>query len=188
MKCYTLIAMIAAITVFSGCIVSPPKVRLTGEKTLVENQVIGEYREIEPDAWAVSSAKTGVQRQKSSSTVAGDETIFNAMKIRSLNDERIRSYKNEGALGETASGLVAYHTADKYEKEEVLKKNILVLADEENKARESIFRQSAVIAGKTQPVAADIDAVAKRFAAEQRDLAKKNDWIRESNGTWTRKK
>ena len=105
-----------AAVLLSGCIISPPAVRLTGEKTLVENQVIGEYREIEPDSWAVSSVKTGVQRQKGSS-VAGDEVIFEAMKIRELNAERIRSYKSEGSLGETAAGLVAYRPLDRYEKE-----------------------------------------------------------------------
>lgn len=173
--------------IISGCIVSPPAVKLTGSQTLVENQVIGEYREIESDSWAVSSAKTGVQRQKGSS-VAGDEVLFGAMKIRELNSERIRSYKDEGALGETSDGLVVYRQKDKYEKDADLKRNILTLVDEECRARRTIFVRSAQLAGKEKPSDADTAAVAKSFAAEQRDLAKKNDWIQESNGTWTRKK
>ena len=176
-----------AAVLLSGCIISPPAVRLTGEKTLVENQVIGEYREIEPDSWAVSSVKTGVQRQKGSS-VAGDEVIFEAMKIRELNAERVRSYKNEGSLGETAAGLVAYRPLDRYEKDADLKRNLMTLVDEECRARKSIFARSAELAGKEKPTDADIAAAAKAFAAEQFDLAKKNDWILESNGTWTRKK
>jgi hypothetical protein len=184
------ILIILPVLVFavSGCIISPPAVRLTGEKTLVENQVIGEYREIESDSWAVSSAKTGVQRQKGSSSVAGDDIIFNAMKIRELNSERIRSYKNEGALGETAAGLVAYRPLDKYEKDSDLKRNILSLIDEECRARTKIFIRSAELAGKVKPSADDTAAVAKAFAADQLNLSKKNDWILESNGTWTRKK
>ena len=171
----------------SGCIVSPPTVRLTSTPTIVENQVIGEYREIESDSWAVSSAKTGVQRQKGSS-VAGDEVLFGAMKIRELNAERVRSYKDEGALGETSDGLVSYRQRDKYEKDADLKRNIMTLIDEECKARRTIFVRSAQLAGKEKPSDADTAAVAKTFASEQRDLAKKNDWIQESNGTWTRKK
>ena len=173
--------------ILSGCIVSPPAVRLTSTPTVVENQVIGEYREIEPDSWAVSSVKTGVQRQKGSS-VAGDEVLFEAMKIRELNAERIRSYKDEGALGETSAGLIAYHSRDKYEKDAELRKNLMTLIDEECRARKSIFIRSAELAGKEKPSEADIAAVSKAFAAEQLDLAKKNDWILESNGTWTRKK
>ena len=188
MKHYIVLVVLAIAATITGCVVSPPAVRLTGEKTLVENQVIGEYREIESDSWAVSSAKTGVQRQKGSSSVSGDDIIFNAMKIRELNAERIRSYKNEGALGETASGLVAYRSVDKYEKDSDLKRNILSLIDEECRARTKIFTRSAVLAGKAKPSAEDTAAVAKAFAAEQLNLSKKNDWILESNGTWTRKK
>ena len=42
-----------------SCItVTPPKVNMTTEKTAIERQIIGEYRELEKDAWAISSART----------------------------------------------------------------------------------------------------------------------------------
>ena len=172
----------------AGCVVSPPPVRMTGEKTLVENQIIGEYREIEEDSWAVSSVKTGVQRQKSSSLAAGDEASFGAMKIRELHEDRIRYYKNEEAAGEANTGYIVYRTAAAYEKDADLKKNLMAVIDEENKARRTLFERSVILAGRDKPSAADVDAVAKKFAAGEKDRAQKNDWVQESNGTWIRKK
>jgi uncharacterized protein YdbL (DUF1318 family) len=174
--------------IIAGCIVSPPTIRLTGEKTAVENQVIGEYREIEPDAWSVSSAKTGVQRQKGSSTSAGDDIIFGALKIRELNENRIRSYKNEGSLGEALTGYIVYRQSEKYEKDADLKKNLVTLVLEENKARKVIFERSAILAGKEKPSESDLIPLTESFAADQKERAKKNDWIQESDGTWIRKK
>ena len=189
MKCPTILicSCIAVITI--GCVsVSSPPVRLTGEKTLVENQIIGEYREIEDDAWAVSSAKTGVQRQKGTGSAAGDDVIFNAMKIRELHEDRIRTYKNEGSLGEALNGFTVYRSVDKYEKDADLKKNLMTVIDEENKARRAIFERSVILSGKEKPSEPEIAAIGAQFAAEEKSRAQKNDWIQESNGTWLRKK
>ena len=57
----------------SSCIsIVPPPVNLTGEKTSVERQIVGDYEEIEKDAWAISSVKTSVSdtRQEGSYAVS----------------------------------------------------------------------------------------------------------------------
>lgn len=170
-----------------GCSIVAPEVKLTGEKTLVENQIIGEYREIEPDAWAVSTMKTAVTRQKSS-VVSADPAMMSALKMRELNEDYIRRYKNDEAAGEAITGYLVYRTAQKYESDKELKKIILAVIDDENRARRTIFERSIVLSGKEKPSDADIAVVARQFADDERSRAQKNDWIQGNDGQWQRKK
>ncbi|MGL4368109.1 MAG: DUF1318 domain-containing protein, partial [Spirochaetota bacterium] len=90
--------------------------------------------------------------------------------------------------GEANTGYAAYRSDAKYEKDSDLKKNLFVIIEEENNARRTIFERSVVLSGKEKPLPEDIAAVAKKFAADEKNRAQKNDWIQESNGTWLRKK
>jgi hypothetical protein len=171
-----------------GCSIAAPEVRLTGEKTLVENQIIGEYKELEPDAWAVSSVKTAAIKNKTGMVQASDEQIFRALKIRELNEEAIRSYKNEGAIGESSNGYADYRSVPRYESDKEIKKIITAVIDDENRARRTIFERSLVLSGKEKPTDADVAVLAKKFADEERSRANKNDWIQGNDGQWQRKK
>ena len=170
-----------------ACAIVAPEVKLTGEKTITENQIIGEYREIEPDAWAVSTVKSAVARQKGSA-VSSDPALMNALKMRELNEEQVRRYKYEEAAGEASSGYLAYRSVKKYESDKELKKVILSVIDDENKARRTMFERSIILSGKTSASDADIAALAKQFAKDERSRALKNDWIQENDGQWQRKK
>lgn len=172
----------------SCCVISPPRVSLTGDKTIIERQIVGDYKELEKDAWAVSSSKTTVSGTDTGSTVsAADPEIFRAMKIREYNDEKIRGYKNDGALGETNSGYVQYISADKYQADKEGREAINRLIVEENSARRLIFTRTLMNMNKIAPSADHIDAFGKLFAEEQRAAARKNDWVQDKSGRWIKK-
>ena len=179
---------VAALSLISGCVIAPPEIRLTGEKTLVENQIIGEYREIEDDAWAVSSVKTGVQRQQGARLLSGDDKFVEAMKIRELNAPLVRAYKNEGAVGESADGFLSYMKIDKYEKDREFRGALMTLIDDENRARRTVFERSLISAGTENPSQSDISLMGRKFAVDEQTRSLVNDWIQGSNGQWQRKK
>ena len=188
MKQYFVLIIFAAVFSAIGCSsIVAPGVTLTGEKTATENQIIGEYREIEPDAWAVSTVKTAVTRQKGS-TVSSDPALMSALKMREMNEDQIRRYKNEEAAGESSNGFLAYRSVKKYESDRDLKKVILSVIDDENKARKTIFERSVVLSGKALPSDADIAAIGRQFAKDEQSRAQKNDWIQGTDGQWQRKK
>jgi hypothetical protein len=171
-----------------ACIeIVPPDIHLTSEKTSVERLIIGDYREIESDTWVVASARTNVQRQEGEGLFAGgDQELFNALKIRQYHEDKIRNYKDEGALGEGGDGYVHYMRLSRYERDADLKRILLLLVDQENRARGVMFVRSARLAGgKDDPAAAAL--LAREFAAEQRAMARKNDWIQDDNGKWVQK-
>jgi hypothetical protein len=181
--------IIASFSRCSSCIgIVPPKIHITGEKTVIERQIIGEYRELEKDAWIISSIRTTVQRTQGSNTAtASDPELFKAMKVREFHYDKIRIYKNEGALGEANTGYAAYIKTQKFEDSEADKNVLLKVIDEENSARKTIFTKALENLKKEEPEDDAISALGKIFAEEQAASALKNDWIQGKDGQWQRK-
>jgi hypothetical protein len=182
--------IITAFSRCSSCIgIVPPKIHITGEKTVIERQIIGEYRELEKDAWIISSIRTTVQRSQGSNTAtASDPELFKAMKIREFHFDKIREYKNEGALGESNTGYAAYIKISKYEDSESERNVLLKVIDEENKARKIIFTKAIQNVKNEKPQDESIGTLGKIFAGDQAASSLKNDWIQDKNGQWQRKK
>ena len=180
---------LAGCSTSSSCIaIVPPAVNLTGEKTSVERQIVGDYKEIEKDAWAVSSVKTSAERNQGSGGYAATDTeLLAAIKVREFHREKIRSYKDEGALGEANDGMIVYRAIAKYDNKMSEKNILLSVISNENNARSTIFIRSLVSEGKEKPTEVEIRTYAKRFAEDQARNAVKNDWIQDASGKWKRK-
>lgn len=168
--------------------VVPPEINLTGEKTVIERQIVGDYMELEKDAWSVSSIRTTVGKTDGGTRGSGDPEIIKAVKVREFHSGRIREYKTEGVIGETASGFITYIEGSQYESSPELKKSLLTVIDEENRARSEIFVKSLAKSGGKEPSKSEIDSFGKIFAGEQRALAQKGDWVQDNSGKWARKK
>ncbi len=168
----------------SCCWIAPPDIHMTGQKTVIERQIVGDYREIEKDAWVVASVKTGIAPGKQQR----DDEIFKAFKAREEIAKDIRKMKDEGALGEANTGYLAYIGTPAYEGDTNRKKALQSILANENDARKVIFTRSIIKSGVANPTAEQISALGKKFAEEQRAFAKENDWIQEAGGRWVRKK
>ena len=185
----------AAVYSASGCkstpsclSVIPPSLNLTSEKTVIERQIIGDYMELEKDAWIVSSVKTTHSSGRAKADISGDPELMKAEKLREFHAGRLAEYKSEGAAGEGNDGFVAYIKSDKYESDAAQKKVLLAVIDEENSARKIIFRRSLFAINNTEPSAEEIAAFGRIFAEEQRVLTVKGQWVQEKSGKWVKKK
>jgi len=172
----------------SCCIIAPPAINLTGEKTVIERQIVGDYMELEKDAWTVSSVKTNTGKKNVSGKTSGDEELFKLLKVREFHFEKIKDYKSEGAIGEGNTGYIQYMETKKYESSPADKKTLLTVIEEENKVRKEIFKRSISLSKGSAPAKGEIDSFGKTFAEEQRGLATKDEWIQETSGNWGRKK
>ena len=187
------LAVIALLAFFMGCssfiTIVPPKIQITGEKTVIEKQIIGEYRELEKDAWVISSIRTTVQRTHGSSTAsASDPELFKALKIREYHTEKLRTYKDNGAVGEANNGYVVYIANKKYEADESEKAVLLKVIEEENKARKTIFIRSLFSVKNEEPDDEAVELFGRIFSQDQASSAIKNDWIQNKSGEWDRKR
>ena len=84
-----IISAVISLSLYAGCssgpsciTVVPPTINLTGEKTVIERQIVGDYRELEKDAWSISSVKTTTGKSASQGQISGDPEIVKAVKIR----------------------------------------------------------------------------------------------------------
>ena len=185
-----LIAFAAALTAscsaraIPSCIeVAPPEIHITSQKTVIERQIVGDYRELEKDAWIISSVRTNLYAPGSDR----DRELFESMAARDANSEKIRAYKDEGALGEGGDGYLHYIGTPRYQEDARRKKQLADVIQQENQARKAIFRRLLVRAGKASPSDGDIGAFGRRFAEEQRAFAKEKDYIQDNTGKWVRK-
>ncbi|HPS56624.1 MAG TPA: DUF1318 domain-containing protein [Spirochaetota bacterium] len=190
-----LLIITAAVYSASGCkstpsclSVVPPSLNLTSEKTVVERQIIGDYMELEKDAWVIASVKTPHSSGRTKSDMTGDPELLKAEKLRSFHAERLALYKSEGAAGEASDGFAAYIQSEKYESDPAQKKILLAVIDEENMARKIIFRRSLFVMNNAEPSADEVKAFGRIFAGEQMMLAGKGEWIQENSGKWVKKK
>ena len=173
----------------SCCLISVPKINLTGQRTVIERQIVGDYKEIEEDAWATSSLQTTVQQSKSKKTAAGgDRELFAAMKIREYHKDRIREYKNEGVIGESFTGYIEYRSVKKYDKDKVLKRRLNSLIKEENYARTTIFKRQYYSANKKEANKLQYKMWGGTyFSKEQEKKSAKGDWLKRKSGRWVQK-
>jgi len=172
----------------SCCSIIPPNVNITGEKTVIERQIIGDYMEIEKDAWSLSSVRTTVAQGNISGKITGDSELFKYTKVREFHRDKIREYKSEGAIGENNKGFIQYMETKKYDLSPAEKKILLAVIEEENIARREIFARFIYLSKESTPDKNEIDAFGRVFAEEQRGLALKGEWIQQNSGTWERKK
>lgn len=173
-----------------SCIdIVPPEIKLTGEKTTLEKQIIGEYEELEKDAWVISTVQNNVQRTEGETfQTSGDPVLFEAMKIREYHKKKIREYKDEGVIGEANTGYIKYRKMNKYESDKNLKQILNTVIEEENKARRIIFIRSLVLSGVEKPTEKQISDFGESFYESQVESALVNDIIQNTNGQWTIKR
>jgi hypothetical protein len=172
----------------TACTIVPPKISLTGEKTVIERQIIGDYRELESDAWVISSVKTP-PREKGIQVISGtDPELMGAIKIRQFHSEKIARYKAQGAIGEAGTGLLAYRPVDLYESKKNEKDVLLTVIRNENEARLTIFRRSLYLRGNKESTEEDVSQFGRTvFAGEQRNAALKGEWIQDAGEKWIQK-
>ena len=190
-KTFVFVIVIFAIGGFVSCatapsclIIAPPAINMTGPKTAIERQIVGEYRELDENSWMVSSVKT-FSRGDSSDQI--DSQLLAAFAVRNRLSDSIAEYKREGAIGEAITGHVAYIPSDAYERNSSRKTTLLNVVREENAARNIIFRRSLYLSKNSEPTQAEIDAFGRSFAEEQAAKASKGEMIQDKSGAWRRK-
>jgi hypothetical protein len=172
----------------TACTIVPPRISLTGEKTVIERQIIGDYRELESDAWVISSVKTPPSEKSGQALTGTDPELMTAIRIRQFHSEKIARYKAQGAIGEAGTGLAAYRPVSSYESKKDEKDVLLTVIKNENDARLTIFRRSLYLRERREPTMEEVSQFGRAvFAGEQRNAAAKGEWIQDAGDKWVQK-
>ncbi len=166
------------------CSVKAPEVNITGEKTALENQVIGTYEQIEEDVWTLASVRSTNTNQQ---TTMSDEKkrVLEAVRGRKFNKDDIVEFLEKGYVGENNQGLLELIDAEKLENDSELKNRVVQIIKSENDYRKTIMDR--IILLNEYAAEAGEKNVAGVFANINQDNAPSGSWIQNDNGEWIQK-
>ena len=168
----------------SQCSVKAPEVNITGEKTALENQIIGTYQQIEEDVLTVASVRAVNPKQKT--TMSSDKKrLLEAVQGLKFNRDDIEEFLADEIVGETNIGLLEIINKQKFEQDQELKNRAVTIVNNENNYRKIIMDR--IILLNQQAAKAGEATVAKIFAKLNQDNAKPGSWIQLEDGTWIKK-
>ncbi|MEE4310805.1 MAG: DUF1318 domain-containing protein [candidate division KSB1 bacterium] len=167
-----------------NCSVKAPEVKITGEKTALENQVIGTYREIEQDSWTIASVRSSSEG-KAQQISEEKKKVLTAVQSRKFNQDDINEFKRDGSVGENNMGYLEIRETEKLRGDPEYRTRVTTIVQEENMDRETIMLRSMQINENIED--AGQDAVKRVFAKIYQDESAVNSWIQLDDGIWVQK-
>jgi len=168
--------------VLCSCTIRAPELRVTGEKTVLEREVIGTYDQIRQDTWMIASTRGTSQRQ--SAVSPEKKKVLEAVQRQKFNKDDIEEFKKQGFAGENIRGFLDIRrqilSAEKNRAQ--LVRDIVA---EENEDREIIINRIIEINGSlTESARKNIEQV---FARMYQENSPRGTWIQNEDGTWHKK-
>jgi hypothetical protein len=159
-----------------ACSLQAPEIKVTGERSLLEKQVLGSYQSFSRDQWMVTS----LRGLPDSLAPEGErESLLKAIRRRRFNqDDRLRLLA-QGWLGEGPAGLLVLRPEGAPEAEKELGERVL---RQENQDREALLARLRRLYPEQET--AELTAI---FTGIQRDEAPKGAWLQRADGSWERK-
>lgn len=182
-KYLSLLAVV--VFIISNCSVKSPEVKITGEKTALENQVIGTYQEIEQDSWTIASVRSssGAKTQPMSDE---KKKVLTAVQNRRFNKDDINEFKRDGVIGENNKGFLEIRDDQKLDKDEEYRKRVEKIIADENRDRQIIKNRAIQV--NEQIAQAGEESVDQVFAKIYQDESEAGTWLQLADGTWLKKK
>lgn len=164
-----------------SCTVKIPDIKITGEKTALENQVMGEYAKIKEDAWMIAS-----ERGSGDIKITADrKDVVEAVRDREFLKDDINELKMKGFIGENQKGLVEAVDKDGLDKsEKIFKDNAYAVIDKENNARSLIMQRIIETDAKFNSAP---DEVYESFFNMNITESPDKTFYRNKKGEWVRK-
>jgi len=170
---------------FFHCSVKAPEVKITGEKTALENQIIGTYQEIEQDSWTIASVRSTAPG-KAPAMSEEKKKVLSAVQNRKFNKDDINEFKRDGLIGENNKGFLEIREPETLTKDAELQKRVDQIIADENNDRQVIMQRTIQI--NEEASKAGDETVSKVFAKLFQDESEPETWIQLDDGTWMKKK
>ncbi|MCK4830251.1 DUF1318 domain-containing protein [bacterium] len=179
-----LVGMIVFVSLLVGCSIKAPEVRVTGERTALEQEVIGTYQRMEEDTWMIASTRAaeGEGRVKISPE---KKKVLEAMQSQKFNKDDIDEFKKKGYVGENNEGLLETRPSKQLSEKQQTVKLVQEILKEENIDRMVVMERVIELNDSLEKT--DRKDVLNVFARMNQDNSPKGTWIQKSDGVWIRK-
>lgn len=182
------ITMFFAVLLLSICLIQcsirAPELNVTGEKTALENQVLGTYQQIEGDAWLIASSRA-IGSGSTSEVPTAKKEVMEAIQNRKFNKDDIDELKRDKVIGENNQGYVQVLPHKKYQTDPEFKKYVDQLVAEENRDRQVIFARIILI--NESSAGADRAKINEILCKLNYDNSAPGTMIQTKDGAWIEK-
>jgi len=195
--------LLLSIILSLSCSIKPPEVTITGEKTALERQLLGEHKKLPEEIWSIGAVSTSslVPPGESDSLqrlVPGEaETTL----VKSYSPERLRylraeasrifnrddvdDFKKEGIVGENNRGYLEVVDSAKLRADSTLAVLVSRVVTEENRSRRVLMKWYVSV--RQDLTEEDLPQVEASFAQRNREAAKPGELIQDEEGSWGQK-
>lgn len=170
--------------VFFTCSIKPPEVRLTGDVTALEQEVLGTYSQVEEDTWMIASTR-GSQGTVTVKTSPEKDQVLEAMRTQKYNKDDVDEFKQKGYVGENNRGFLEIRDPENLEDQREVYSFVQTIVTEENRSREVIMNR--VIEVNTSLREKNREDILSVFAKMYQENSLDGTWIQNQNGKWIKK-
>jgi len=163
---------------------------VTSQRTALENQVMGSYKELDDDLILASSVR-GLSKKAPTAPAkvsASKQRAFDARQNQQFNRDDIEEFKQKQILGEAADGSVVLLPRGVAKAAQIVPKDYKLaekIAAEENRDRQEIWRR--IIDANEHLSEKDLPNVRLTYAKMLRDTADAGAWYQDSSQIWMQK-
>lgn len=181
-RCFLTGIVLVVITL--SCSIKAPEVRVTGEKTALEREVIGTYHQMEEDTWMIASTRA-TKGEREVKISPEKQRVLEALQRQKFNKDDVDEFKKKGYVGENSEGLLEIRQSDELIEEGESLKLIQAIVEEENEDRETVVDRVIELNQSLK------NAVRKNilviFAQMYQENSPVGTWIQRQFGEWEKK-
>ncbi len=163
-----------------SCGIQAPQLSVTGEKTALEKQVLGDYEKVEADSWSIASDRSFNRF----STAPRNRLVFQAIQRSKARKLDLEPYKKEKVIGENNRGFLEILPTEQYEEKQAYRLGVNQLVHAENDDRKIVYERLIAI----NQWQADESTYFNQFARPLQNEAAAGTMIQTQAGTWVEKK
>lgn len=178
-----IISVLIILAIFLNCSIKAPEVRVTGEKTALEREVLGTYHRMTEDTWMIASTRS----EKSEKQEMSEEKkqVLDALQQQKFNKDDIDEFKRLGFIGENNQGFLEIRNQTTLQDDTNTFKLVHEIVKEENNDREVIMNR--VVELNQNLKNAVKENIMTIFAQMYQENSPIGTWIQQKVGEWGQK-
>jgi len=167
-----------------GCSIKPPEIKITGDMTALEQEVLGTYSQVEEDTWMIASSR-GPQASDVKKMSPEKNQVLEAMRTQKFNEDDVNELKEKRYIGENNRGFLEIRDQDQLQHQQETYRFIQTIVNEENQSREVIMNR--VIEVNNTLKDKNREDILSVFAKMYQENSADGTWIQTPNGNWIQK-
>ena len=160
-------------------------VTIVDQKTALENQILGSYKELDNDVLLLASVRSIDEKGKlkpATEIPKGKLKALRALQRQEFNRDDIQAFKQSLCAGEGNDGYLKFFVNERIKTDAKYKEFVETLIAEENEDRRIVLQR--IIATNETFTDQDLAKVEKISASLNRDNAKPGEKIQDETGSW----